>query len=112
MKIQKNDKVKVISGKDRGKTGTVLVVFPEKNKIVVEGINKAKKHVKPGAVSKEGGVISVERAIDVSNVMFLDKNGKSVRLGFKIVDGKKYRISSKTKDVVDDLTKKAKKHGK
>lgn len=71
MKIKKDNKVKVITGKDKGKEGTVLRVFRKRNKILVEGVNISKRHVKPGAVSKEGGIISVERPIDASNVMLV-----------------------------------------
>ncbi len=106
MKIRKNDKVKIISGKDVGKMGTVIKAFPKDNKIVVEGINLVKKHVKPGKVSKEGGVISVERPIDVSNAMYYsEKDQRPVRLGFMIIDGKKYRINKKTKEVLDQKVK-------
>src|SRR3989338_2997201 len=106
MKIHKGDKVKVITGKDSGKEGKVLAVYLSKNKVLVEGINKVKKHVKPGAVSKEGGIISVERPVDVSNVMYIDqKSQKPVRLGYKVLDGKKYRVSRKDGEVVGKLVK-------
>lgn len=102
MKIKKNDNVIVIAGKDKGKKGKVLVVLPKKNKVVVEGVNKVKKHVKPGAVSKEGGIISVERPVDISNVMYFDdKIGKAVKLGSKVIDGKYYRLNRKTGDVIE-----------
>jgi len=77
MKIKKNDKVKVITGQDKGKEGTVIRVLKKKNKVLVEGVNIAKKHVKPGAVSKEGGIISVERPIDASNVALVVAKIKS-----------------------------------
>lgn len=102
MKIKKGDKVKIISGKDKGKTGPVLVVLNKRNKVLVEGINIVKRHVKPGAVSKEGGIISVEKPIDVSNVMFLDeKEKKTSRLGYKIVDGKKKRFLKRTESIIE-----------
>jgi large subunit ribosomal protein L24 len=102
MKIRKGDKVKIISGKDKGKIAPVLKVLKDSNKIVVEGVNIAKKHVKPGTVSKEGGIIKIEKPIDVSNVMYFDeKLNKTVRLGFKVVNGKKYRVSKKTGEIVD-----------
>ena len=69
MKIRKNDPVIVIAGKDKGKKGKVLVVDTAKKKVLVEGVNRVKRHVKPGAVSKEGGIITVEKPIDISNVM-------------------------------------------
>lgn len=109
MKIHRGDKVKIIAGKDKGKEGVVLAVFTQKNKIMVEGINKAKRHIKPGKVSKEGGIISVERPIDVSNVLYIDqKTGKSVKIGYKIIDKRKYRISKKSGDVLDLEKKKVK----
>ncbi len=102
MKLRKGDKVQVIAGRDKGKTGTILKVFLDKNTAVVEGVNKIKKHVKPGVLSKEGGLISVERPINVSNLMFVDsKSGKPVKIGFKIVEGKKYRIVKKTGEVIE-----------
>lgn len=102
MKIRANDKVKVISGKDKGKVGKVLRVLIEKNKVVVEGVNIVKRHVKPGTVSKEGGIVSIEKPISASNVMFFnEKIGEPVRLGTKLIDGKKYRICRKTGEVVD-----------
>lgn len=102
MKIKKGDKVKIIAGKDSGKTGVVLKVFKEVNKVLVEGINIVSKHVKPGAVSKEGGIIKKEAPINVSNVMYFDdKLGRPVRLGSKVVDGKKYRVNKVTKEVLE-----------
>ena len=101
MKIHKDDLVRIISGKDKGKQGKVLRVFPMDEKIIVEGVNKVKRHVKPGVVSKEGGIISMEKPIHVSNVMYIDaKLGKPVRLSYKIIDGKKYRFSKKSKEVI------------
>ncbi|MBW6441678.1 50S ribosomal protein L24 [Patescibacteria group bacterium] len=102
MKIRKEDKVKVISGKDVGKVSKVLKVLTSKNKVVVEGVNMVKKHVKPGTVSKEGGIISIEKAIDISNVMYYDEKLKSTtRVGYKIIDGKKFRVSKKTGEILD-----------
>jgi large subunit ribosomal protein L24 len=101
MRIHKDDRVKVISGKDKGKEGKVLKVFSVENKVVVEGINIVKRHVKPGAVSKEGGIIRIERPIHASNVMVIDtKEAAPAKVGKKIVDNKKYRINKKTKDVI------------
>jgi len=93
MKIRKNDKIKVLVGKDRGKTGKVLMVLKDSGKIVVEGINIVSRHVKPGKVSKEGGIIKVEKPIFASNAMLVcEKCGKAVRVGFSIAGGKKYRV--------------------
>ena len=101
MKIHKNDKVKILSGKDKGKIAKVLAAFPKKNKIIVEGVNIAKKHVKPGTLTKEGGIVSIEKPIDVSNVMYYnEKLKKTERVGYKIVDGKKVRIGKKSNEVI------------
>ncbi|HSX39480.1 MAG TPA: 50S ribosomal protein L24 [Candidatus Saccharimonadales bacterium] len=101
MKIHTKDKVKIIAGKDKGKEGTVLRVFTDTGRVLVEGVNKVKRHVKPGAASKEGGIISIERPIAISNVMYIDtKSGKPVKLGFRIVDNKKYRISKESGEVI------------
>jgi large subunit ribosomal protein L24 len=107
MKIRKNDKVQVMSGKDKGKKGAVIKVIESENKVVVQGINMVKKHIKPSAVSKEGGVVSVERPINASNVMYIDeKLDRPVRLGFKVIDGKKYRVSKASGEVLEDKKKK------
>jgi len=102
MKIKLKDKVKVISGKDKGKVGEVIKVLPIERKVIVQGVNIVKRHVKPGVVNKEGGVITFEKPIDVSNVMFFDeKENKTSRIGYSLVDGKKYRTIKKTKEVLN-----------
>lgn len=102
MKLKTNDKVKVIAGKDKGKIGKVLKLYKEENKVLVEGVNMVKKHIKPGVANNEGGIVHIEKPIQVSNVMFYDeKNDTATRLGYKIVDGKKYRISKKSGDVIE-----------
>jgi large subunit ribosomal protein L24 len=102
LKIKKGDKVKVISGKDKGKIGTVLKVVTATSKLLVEGINKVKKHVKPGVISKEGGIIQMEKPIFSSNVMYYDEKAKApTRIGYKIVEGKKYRFNKKTGEVLE-----------
>lgn len=102
MKIKLKDKVKVISGKDKGKVGEVLRVIPSLGKIVVQGVNIVKRHVKPGVVNKEGGIVTFEKPLDVSNVMFFDeKENKTSRIGYSVVEGKKYRIVKKTNEVLN-----------
>jgi len=104
MKMKKNDRVIVISGKDKGKQGPVLKVFKHKNKVLVEGVNKVKKHVKPDTVSKEGGIVSIEKPIHISNVMYYsEKENRPVRLGYKFIKGKKHRISKKSGKSVDKI---------
>ena len=102
MHVKKGDKVKVISGKDKGKTGVVLAAFPRKERVIVEGVNIIKKHAKPSQDNPQGGIISKEAPIHVSNVMPLDpKTGEPTRVGYKIVDGKKVRVAKKSGEVLD-----------
>lgn len=101
MYIKKLDKVKVISGKDKGKEGTVLAAFPKKDKVIVEGVNKVKKHQKPNAAFPQGGIVEVEAPIHVSNVQLIDpKTGEATRVGFKVEDGKKVRVSKKSGEII------------
>ena len=100
LKIKKGDTVKVIAGKDNGKEGKVLSVDPKNNKVVVEGVNVIKKHTKPSAANQNGGIITREAAIDVSNVMYVHK-GKATRVGFKIENDKKVRFAKTTGEVID-----------
>ena len=102
MKIKKDDMVRVIAGKDREKEGKVIAVDPKKNTVVVEGVNIAKKHEKPNNVNPDGGIVSKEVPIDASNVMLYDKDAKAAtRIGHKVVDGKKVRVSKKSGKVID-----------
>ena len=101
MQIKKDDTVVVISGKDKGKIGTVLRALPKKNKVVVEGVNMQTKHAKATRTSP-AEIKHMEGPVDVSNVMFYDKKAKcGTRLGSKIEDGKKVRVSKKSGTVVD-----------
>lgn len=101
MRIFKGDKIVVLSGKDKGKQGVVKKVFKNELKVLVEGINVVKRHVKPGALSKEGGIISLEKPISVSKVAIVNpETGKADRVGFKIIDNKKYRVYKKTGQVI------------
>jgi large subunit ribosomal protein L24 len=100
--LKKGDKVKIITGKDKGKTGAVLRVYQKTAKVLVQGIGIVKKHVKPGKVSKEGGIVRIERPIAISNVMYFnDKLEMPIRLGSKLVDGKKYRLNKKNNEVLE-----------
>lgn len=102
MFIKTGDKVRVMRGKDAGKEGTVTKVLNGKDRVVVEGVNMIKKHVKPSTVNPNGGVIDTEAAIHVSNVMLLDpKDGKPTRVGKSVVDGKRVRIAKKSGDALD-----------
>lgn len=97
-KIKKDDLVKVITGKDKGKTGKVLSV--KDGKVVVEGCNMVTKHSKPGAGNPQGGIVHQEAAMDISNVM-LYVDGKATRVGFQVKDDKKVRVAKATGKVID-----------
>lgn len=102
MHVKKGDKVMVISGKDKGKTGVILAAFPKQSRVLVEGINVVKKHAKPSQVNPQGGIISQEAPVHVSNVMPVDpKSGEPTRVGYKTVDGKKVRVAKKSGEVLD-----------
>jgi large subunit ribosomal protein L24 len=102
MHVKKGDKVVVISGKDKGKQGTILSAYPKQNRVIVEGINIVKKHSKPSQINPQGGIISREAAIHVSNVMPLDpKSGKPTRVGYKIENGKKVRVAKISGESLD-----------
>lgn len=96
MKIRKGDTVKVLSGNDKGKTGEVLEVIPNSQKIVVKGINVRKKHVKPRKQGEEGGIIPVECAIHSAKVnVVCPKCGKATRIGYEVEKDEKVRICKK-----------------
>ncbi len=94
MNIKKGDKVIVISGADKGKTGVVQKALPSLNKVVVEGVNTRKKHKKPTQSNPEGSIVDIYAPIHVSNVALIDpKTKKATRVGFQVEDGKKVRVS-------------------
>ena len=98
MKIKKGDTAKIISGKDKGKEGKVLQVFPKKNLVLVEGVNIAKKHQKPQGQTMQGGVIDKSMPIHISNVALIVKK-KSGRVNYKFdKNGNKYRVLAQTGD--------------
>lgn len=93
MKIKKNDLVIIIAGKDKGKTGKVLQAFPEKNQLLVEGINMATRHLK-ARQNVPGGILKSEKAIDASNAMILDPQSKKPsRVGYRFEGEKKVRYA-------------------
>ena len=99
-KIKRDDLVKVITGKDKDKTGKVLTVDTKKGKVVVEGCNMVIKHSKPGAGAPQGGIVNKEAAMDISNVMLV-VDGKATRVGFEVKDGKKVRVARPSGKVID-----------
>ena len=101
LKIKSGDTVKVIAGDQKGSEGKVLTVFREKNKAIVEGLNMVSKHEKPSAKNPQGGIIKKEAPIHISNLSLIDpKSKETTRVGFEIRDGKKVRISKKSKEVL------------
>jgi large subunit ribosomal protein L24 len=101
MHVKKGDKVRVISGKDKGKTGVILAAYPKESRVLVEGVNIVKKHSKPSQANPQGGIFNQEAPIHVSNVMPIDpKSGNPTRVGYQTVDGKKVRVA-KSGEVLD-----------
>jgi len=99
-KIKKGDKVVILAGKDKGKTGSVLQVIPEETRALVQGINLVRRHTKQTA-SQESGIFTREAPIHLSNLAIADKIGKPTRVGFQIKDGVKSRVAKTTGDVID-----------
>ena len=101
MNIKKGDTIVVLSGKDKGKQGKVLGTVPSEAKVVVEGINMVTCHVKPRKQGEAGGIIDAEGAIYASKVaLYCNKCNKGVRVGYKVVDGKKQRVCAKCGQVL------------
>ena len=98
MKIKKGDKVQVLAGKDKGKEGVVMFAFPAESRVIVEGVNFAKKHQRPRGENSPGGIIDKDMPMHVSNVAALSpKDGKPTRIGYKVLDdGTKVRICKRT----------------
>ena len=100
-KIKKGDKVVIIAGKDKGKTGNVTQVFPTESRATVQGLNLVRRHTKQTA-SQDAGIFTRESPIHLSNLALVDAQGKPTRVGFKINDdGKKVRVARTTGDVID-----------
>ena len=99
-KIRKGDKVVVLTGKDKGRTGEVIQVLPKEDRAVVRGVNMVKRHQRQ-TQSQEAGIINKEASIHLSNIAVADKNGKATRVGFQVIDGKKVRVAKSTGDQID-----------
>lgn len=102
-KIKKGDTVIVLAGKDKGREGVVLKVNPKEGRLVVQGVNMVKRHVKASMADPEGGIRSHEAALDASNVAMRDpQTGKPTRVGFKVLeDGRKVRIAKRSGVQID-----------
>ena len=101
-KIKKGDKVVVLTGRDKGKTGEVVQVMPKEERVLVRGVNVVKRHQRQTA-SQEGGIVSKEAPIHLSNLAYADpKDGKPTRVGFRILDdGRKVRFAKRSGDLID-----------
>ena len=101
MRLKQGDKVVVIAGKDKGKEGKIIKTLRADNKVIVEGVNIVKKHIKPNG-GESGRIQEMEAPLDASNVMAIDsKTKKRTRFGYKIEDGKKIRVSRKSNEKLD-----------
>ena len=99
MRIKKGDTVQVICGNEAGKSGRIIKIFRTKNKVVVEGLNLVKKHARPTQENPQGGIMEMEAAIHISNVMFIS-GGKPTRIGYK-EDGRKVKYAKTTDEVIN-----------
>jgi large subunit ribosomal protein L24 len=101
-KIKKGDKVVVLSGKDKGRTGNVVKVLPKDGKLVVEGVNVAARHRKPTQANPQGGIERLEAPLHICKVAIADpKDGKPTRVRFEEKDGKKVRVAVKSGETID-----------
>ena len=100
-KIKKGDNVVVLSGKDKGRTGTVVQVLPKDGKVVVEGVNVAVRHRKPSQVNPQGGLDRFEAPMHISKVAVATKDGKPTRVRIEEKDGKKVRVAVKSGETID-----------
>ncbi len=102
-KIKKGDRVVVMTGRDKGRTGEVRQVMPTENRALVTGVNLVRRHTKPSAQNAEGGILSKEAPIHLSNLAVVDpKTGKPTRVGFKVLDdGRKVRVAKRSGDLID-----------
>ena len=100
LKIKKGDTVKVIAGKDKDKEGKVIAVDTKNHRVLVEGVNMVTKHAKPSAANQNGGIVTKEAPLHISNVMLM-ADGKATRVGFKMDGDKKVRVAKATGKVID-----------
>ena len=99
-KIKKGDRVVLLAGKDKGRTGNVTKVMPKDSRVVVSGLNMVQRHTRPTQGDPQGGIKHKEASVHVSNVAIVDSNGKATRVGFKVEDGKKVRVAKTTGEVI------------
>ena len=100
IKIKKDDKVRIITGENKGSEGKVLKVLKNKKKVLVEGVNIVKKHSKPISKNPQGGIIEKESPVDISNLSLISSYGQNTRLGYRFEDGKKVRYAKKNNEII------------
>jgi len=101
-KIRKGDRVVLLTGKDKGRSGSVLKVMPKENRVLVQGLNLVQRHTRPTQADPQGGIKSKEASLHLSNVAIADSNGKATRVGFRIDGDKKVRVAKTTGEVIHD----------
>jgi large subunit ribosomal protein L24 len=99
-KIKKGDRVVMLTGKDKGRTGNVTRVMPKEGRVIVQGLNMVKRHTRPSQGDPQGGIRNKEASVHVSNVAVADSNGRPTRVGFEVRDGKKVRVAKTTGEVI------------
>ena len=99
-KIKKGDRVVVLTGKDKGKTGNVSRVWPKESRVLVEGINIVQRHTRPTQADPQGGIKNKEAPLHLSNVAIVDATGKPTRVGFRVDGDKKVRFAKSTGEVI------------
>jgi large subunit ribosomal protein L24 len=100
IKLKNGDKVRVIAGDHKGTEGEIVTLIREKNKAIVSGVNVVKRHTKPNAQNPQGGIIEKEAPIAISNLSLLTAEGQTTRIGYRMEDGKKVRVSRKTNEAI------------
>ena len=100
-KIRKGDRVVVLTGKDKGRQGSVLQVLPKESRVVVQGLNMVQRHTRPSQGDPQGGIKNKEAPLHVSNVAVVDSKGKPTRVGFRVDGDKKVRIAKTTGEVIN-----------
>jgi large subunit ribosomal protein L24 len=100
-KIKKGDRVVLLAGRDKGKQGDVLRVWPKEERVLVSGLNLVKRHTKPSQADPQGGIKTKEAPVHVSNVAFVDSDGKPTRVGFRVEGDKKVRFAKSTGEAIN-----------
>ena len=100
-KIKKGDRVVVLTGKDKGRQGSVLQVLPKEDRVVVQGLNMVQRHTRPTQSDPQGGIKNKEAALHISNVAIVDSKGKPTRVGFRVEGDKKVRVAKTTGEVIN-----------